>query len=94
MINSYGPTEATIVATWTGPLSADTGTPTIGGALPRTTVHVLDTAMRPQAPGRDGELYIGGEGVARGYLNRGGLTASRFVADPFGAPRRPALPHR
>ncbi|MEY9910141.1 amino acid adenylation domain-containing protein/non-ribosomal peptide synthase protein (TIGR01720 family) [Catenulispora sp. MAP12-49] len=86
MINSYGPTEATIVATWTGPLSADTGTPTIGGSLPRTTVHVLDTAMRPQPPGSAGELYIGGDGVARGYLNRGGLTAARFVADPFGEP--------
>ncbi|MEY9927498.1 amino acid adenylation domain-containing protein/non-ribosomal peptide synthase protein (TIGR01720 family) [Catenulispora sp. GP43] len=86
MINSYGPTEATIVATWTGPLSADTGTPTIGGALPRTAVHVLDPAMRPQPPGSAGELYIGGDGVARGYLNRGGLTAARFVADPFGAP--------
>ncbi|MBS2545255.1 non-ribosomal peptide synthase/polyketide synthase [Catenulispora sp. NL8] len=86
MINSYGPTEATIVATWTGPLSAGTGTPTIGGALPRTSVHVLDPAMRPQPPGADGELYIGGEGVARGYLNRGGLTAARFVPDPFGKP--------
>ena len=86
MINSYGPTEATIVATWTGPLSADTGTPSIGGALPRTTVHVLDPRMRPQAPGSDGELYVGGEGVARGYLNRAGLTAARFVADPFGEP--------
>ena len=86
MINSYGPTEATIVATWTGPLSADTGTPSIGGALPRTTVYVLDPRMRPQGPGSDGELYVGGEGVARGYLNRAGLTAARFVADPFGEP--------
>jgi amino acid adenylation domain-containing protein/non-ribosomal peptide synthase protein (TIGR01720 family) len=86
MINSYGPTEATIVATWTGPLSADTGTPTIGSTLPQSTVHVLDAAMRPQPPGSAGELYIGGVGVARGYVNRGGLTAARFVADPFGTP--------
>ncbi|MFD5434091.1 non-ribosomal peptide synthase/polyketide synthase [Kitasatospora sp. NPDC127067] len=86
MINSYGPTEATIVATWTGPLTAGTGSPTIGGALPHARVYVLDETMRPQPPGTDGELYLGGEGVARGYLGRPGLTAARFVADPFGAP--------
>ncbi|QMU76780.1 amino acid adenylation domain-containing protein [Streptacidiphilus sp. PB12-B1b] len=86
MINSYGPTEATIVATWTGPLSAGAGTPTIGGALPHTRVYVLDAAMGQLPPGADGELYIGGDGVARGYLGRPGLTAARFVADPFGPP--------
>ncbi|WP_329571195.1 non-ribosomal peptide synthetase [Kitasatospora sp. NBC_01266] len=86
MINSYGPTEATIVASWTGPLSAGAGTPTIGGALPHTRLYLLDAAMRPQPDGTDGELYIGGDAVARGYLNRAGLTAARFVADPFGPP--------
>ncbi|MEU6669013.1 non-ribosomal peptide synthase/polyketide synthase [Streptomyces sp. NPDC046727] len=86
MINSYGPTEATIVATWTGPLTAGQGTPTIGGALPHTRVYVLDAAMRPVAPGADGELFVGGDAVARGYLGRPGLTAARFVADPFGPP--------
>ncbi|MFE4399204.1 amino acid adenylation domain-containing protein, partial [Kitasatospora sp. NPDC056808] len=86
MVNSYGPTEATIVATWTGPLTAGTGAPTIGGALPHARVYVLDEAMRPQPTGTDGELYLGGEGVARGYLGRPGLTAARFVADPFGPP--------
>ncbi|MEU3953404.1 non-ribosomal peptide synthase/polyketide synthase, partial [Streptomyces achromogenes] len=86
MINSYGPTEATIVATWTGPLTAGRGTPTIGGALPHTRVYVLDAAMRPVPPGADGELFVGGDAVARGYLGRPGLTAARFVADPFGAP--------
>ncbi len=86
MINSYGPTETTIVATWTGPLTAGSGTPTIGGALPHTRVHVLDPAMRPVPPGADGELFVGGDAVARGYLGRPGLTAARFVADPFGAP--------
>ncbi|APY90246.1 non-ribosomal peptide synthetase [Streptomyces alfalfae] len=86
MINSYGPTETTIVATWTGPLSAGRGTPTIGGALPHTRVHVLDAAMRPVPPGVDGELFVGGDAVARGYLGRPGLTAARFVADPFGTP--------
>ncbi|MFJ6381175.1 non-ribosomal peptide synthase/polyketide synthase [Kitasatospora sp. NPDC092039] len=86
MVNSYGPTEATIVATWTGPLTAGTGSPTIGGALPHARAYVLDEAMRPLPPGADGELYLGGEGVARGYLARPGLTAARFVADPFGPP--------
>ncbi|MFJ9841393.1 non-ribosomal peptide synthase/polyketide synthase [Kitasatospora sp. NPDC101155] len=86
MVNSYGPTEATIVATWTGPLTAGSGTPTIGDALPYARAYLLDDAMRPQPPGVDGELYIGGEGVARGYLGRPGLTAARFVADPFGPP--------
>ncbi|MEV4342456.1 amino acid adenylation domain-containing protein, partial [Streptomyces sp. NPDC049590] len=86
MINSYGPTEATIVATWTGPLTAGRGTPTIGAALPHTRVYVLDAAMRPVPPGVDGELFVGGDAVARGYLGRPGLTAARFVADPFGPP--------
>ncbi|MYR21877.1 amino acid adenylation domain-containing protein, partial [Streptomyces sp. SID6137] len=84
MINSYGPTEATIVATWTGPLTAGRGTPTIGDALPHTRAHVLDPAMRPVPPGTDGELFVGGDAVARGYLGRPGLTATRFVPDPFG----------
>ncbi|BDM74033.1 non-ribosomal peptide synthetase (plasmid) [Streptomyces nigrescens] len=84
LINSYGPTEATVVASWTGPLAVGAGTPPIGRPLPRTRVHVLDEAMRPVPTGAAGELYIGGEGVARGYLGRPGLTAARFVADPYG----------
>ncbi|MEV3967397.1 non-ribosomal peptide synthase/polyketide synthase [Streptomyces sp. NPDC050698] len=86
MINSYGPTEATIVATWTGPLTAGTGTPAIGSPLPGTEAHILDAALRPVPPGTEGELYVGGDGLARGYLNRPGLTAARFVAHPSGPP--------
>ncbi|MFE7813011.1 non-ribosomal peptide synthase/polyketide synthase [Streptomyces sp. NPDC057433] len=86
MINSYGPTEATVVATWTGPLTAGTGTPAIGSPLPGTEAHLLDTAMRPVPPGTEGELYVGGDGLARGYLGRPGLTSTRFVAHPFGPP--------
>ncbi|GHG32198.1 MULTISPECIES: non-ribosomal peptide synthetase [Amycolatopsis] len=82
MINSYGPTEFTVVATWSDPLVPG-GPPPIGHPLPDATAYVLDDALRPADTG---ELYVTGPGLARGYLDRPGLTASRFVADPFGAP--------
>ncbi|WP_042368093.1 non-ribosomal peptide synthetase [Streptacidiphilus neutrinimicus] len=86
MINSYGPTEATVVATWTGPLAPGGGAPSIGAPLPGASAHVLDAALRPVPDGETGELYVGGDGLARGYLGRPGLTATRFVADPYGPP--------
>ncbi|MBO1419988.1 condensation domain-containing protein, partial [Streptomyces sp. FH025] len=75
MINSYGPTEATVVATWTGPLVPGSGAPAIGRPSGATRAYLLDTAMRPVPTGVTGELFLAGPGLARGYLGRPGLTA-------------------
>jgi non-ribosomal peptide synthetase-like protein len=81
MLNTYGPTEATVVATLS---ECRAGAPvTIGKPLPGYSTHVLDEQCRPVTPGECGELYIGGDSVARGYLNRPELNAERFIADPF-----------
>ncbi|MGH3806800.1 MAG: amino acid adenylation domain-containing protein, partial [Pseudonocardiaceae bacterium] len=86
MINSYGPTESTVLTTWTDPLTPEATPPPLGRPIPNTRVYVLDTGLRPVPIGVPGELFITGIGLARGYLNRPGLTARRFVANPFGAP--------
>jgi amino acid adenylation domain-containing protein len=87
LINSYGPTEATVAAS-AYPVTSHVPqevTP-IGRPLPNVSVFVLDPVLRPVPAGVVGELYIGGSGVARGYLGRPQLTAERFVPDPGGAP--------
>jgi amino acid adenylation domain-containing protein len=87
--NVYGPTETTIatVAHRTTTADADTGSIPIGTPFYGVTAYILDEDMRPVPPGERGELYLGGDLVSRGYLNRPGLTAERFVPDPFGPGR-------
>ncbi|HEU5108627.1 MAG TPA: amino acid adenylation domain-containing protein, partial [Micromonosporaceae bacterium] len=85
MINAYGPTENTVVSTWSTPLRPG-GTPAIGAPLPNITAHVLDDDLAVVPDGTPGELYVGGIGLARGYLARPGLTAQRFPANPYGPP--------
>ncbi|WP_420907351.1 amino acid adenylation domain-containing protein [Streptomyces scabichelini] len=82
--NLYGPTEYTINTLGGGTL--DSPTPTVGRPIRGTRAHILDAWLRPVPEGVPGELYIAGIGLARGYLGRPGLTAERFVADPFGEP--------
>ncbi len=81
--NLYGPTECTVDATVRELTPADP-LPVLGGPIPNVRAYVLDPQLQPVAVGVAGELYLGGEGVARGYLGRPDATAERFVPDPFG----------
>ena len=82
--NIYGPTECTVDSTATR-VTDDVATPHIGMPLANTQVYLLDRVEEPVPTGVAGEICIGGEGLARGYLNRADLTAERFVPDPFSA---------
>ncbi|HEY2500377.1 MAG TPA: amino acid adenylation domain-containing protein, partial [Mycobacterium sp.] len=86
MRNAYGPTETAMVLTFSAPLAAGSGVPPIGAPVPGAALFVLDRWLRAVPAGVIGELYAAGRGVSCGYLRRAGLTASRFVACPFGGP--------
>ncbi|MDH6136204.1 amino acid adenylation domain-containing protein [Kitasatospora sp. MAA4] len=84
--NIYGPTECTVYATaWYDDGNSE-GIAPIGRLMSNTRAYVLDDRLRLVPPGVPGELYLAGAGVSRGYANKPGLTAERFVADLFGAP--------
>ena len=83
--NMYGPTETTIWSS-TAPAEAVEGVVDIGAPIANTQFYVLDAGQAPAPIGAPGELWIGGEGVARGYLGRADLTDERFRPDPFAAP--------
>ncbi|WP_048772056.1 non-ribosomal peptide synthetase [Rhodococcus ruber] len=85
LLNGYGPTEFTIAVSFGGPF-APGARPTAGTVVAGATAHVLDARLHPVPAGVIGELYVTGPSLARGYHRRSGLTATRFVADPYGAP--------
>jgi len=83
LVNNYGPTECTVVATSGRVQNGAVGLPTIGRPIDNTQVYILDEKLQRVPTGASGELCVGGVGVARGYLNRPELTAKQFVPDPF-----------
>lgn len=85
LINNYGPTEATVVATsgHVSPTEHADGPPSIGRPIDNVQIYILDQHLRQTPIGEPGELHIGGTGLAKGYLNRPELTAERFIPHPF-----------
>lgn len=86
LVNGYGPTETTVYVTADVVPRDDPRDPPLGTSFPGSHVDVLDRWLTPTPPGVQGEIYIGGEQVTRGYWAAPALTAHRYVADPFGPP--------
>jgi amino acid adenylation domain-containing protein len=84
LYNHYGPTETTIVNTWSAVDPAGDGLPDLGLTLANMRFHLVDAELNRVRPGEPGEILIGGPGLGRGYLRRPDLTAERFIPDPFG----------
>jgi amino acid adenylation domain-containing protein len=83
LVNHYGPTEASVVATAADVAPSGTGAPLIGRPVDNLRAYLLDAGLLPVSPGVPGELCLAGASLARGYLGRPDLTAERFVPDPF-----------
>jgi len=83
VINNYGPTENSVVSTSCTVPAGGEGLPPIGKPIANTRVYLLDDHLSPVPVGAVGELYVGGAGLAKGYLNQPELTAERFIANPF-----------
>jgi amino acid adenylation domain-containing protein len=86
VFNLYGPSEATTYSTFAAIEATDPQEPSIGGPVANTQAYVLDVNLRPLPIGVPGEVFLGGAGIARGYLGRPELTARQFIPNPFGEP--------
>ncbi|MEP7339451.1 MAG: amino acid adenylation domain-containing protein, partial [Acidobacteriota bacterium] len=85
--NTYGPTEAAVISTYgiVPPQSEKSGLPSIGQPIENTEIYILDHLLQPVPVGVCGDLYIGGDGLSRGYLGQPALTAEKFIPNPFGS---------
>jgi amino acid adenylation domain-containing protein len=85
LINNYGPTEATVVSSYerVPQDGLESGLPSIGRPIANTQIYILDEHLQQMPIGETGEMYIGGSGLAKGYLNRPELTAEKFIGHPF-----------
>ncbi|MGM9951360.1 MAG: amino acid adenylation domain-containing protein, partial [Lysinibacillus sp.] len=89
LVNMYGITETTVHVSYLAlneELSHSQANSLIGTAIPDLNIYVLDERLEPVPPGVIGEMYVAGEGLAQGYINKAALTAERFIANPYGAP--------